>query len=144
MTIWDASGRPLANAQFGPGTTEPRSNLRQMDLGDLNGDGKLELAVATAQGLVVVLDGKAQKLWACHLPSPPQVLRVVRDAAGKAELIVGCENGLVLTLDGAGQVVRQGRLSGKPAAIQVLPGAAGETAVIVSDTGAVAGFAGGK
>lgn len=144
VTIWDASGRPLANAQFGPGTTEPRSNLRQMDLGDLNGDGKLELAVATAQGLVVVLDGKAQKLWACHLPSPPQVLRVVRDAAGKAELIVGCENGLVLTLDGAGQVVRQGRLSGKPAAIQVLPGAAGETAVIVSDTGAVAGFAGGK
>lgn len=129
ITVWDRTGKALYNAQFGPGTPGPRSNMRALDIGDLDGDGRKEILVGISRGLVVALDCKCQKIWSRRLNSPPLELKC---AAARPWVVVGCEDGTVVALDGTGRIVRQARLSGKPtcsavtAPIAVLGTAKGE------------------
>lgn len=139
VTVWNAAGEPLYNAQFGPGNTAPRANLRGMDVADLNGDGRREIIVGTSGGLVVALDHQCRKVWSRALPSPPVVLRHVT-ASGKPWIIAGTEDGGVMLLNGEGQIVRQGRVDGRPALLQVLETPQGPLALLVTETGNAAGF----
>jgi hypothetical protein len=139
VTVYSVAGAPMYNAQFGPGAIGPAANLRDMDVADLNGDGKLEVVVGTSEGLVVALDGKMNKLWATRPPSPPTVLK----AMGKT-LVVGCEDGTVVTMDAAGAVTRLGKVNGRATTIEAVRANArpvGPLVVIGTAGGEVAGFA---
>jgi hypothetical protein len=142
VTVYRNDGTPLYNAQFGPGTNNPRDNLRQMDLADLNGDGKPEIVVGIAAGLVVVLDGQARRIWARRLPSPPTVLAAV--GSPKPQVLVGCQDGTVALLDGAGNLIGLSQVQGRPALLRVLTGPMGQLGMIVTDSGEVTGFALGR
>ncbi len=130
VTVWSADGRPLFNAQFGPGAPIPARNIRGMDVADLDGDGKKEIAVATSDGTLVVLDGQCRKVWAKRLASPAAVLKCVTPAGGKAPWIVaGCEDGGIRVFEGHGRV-RAGKVTGAPTRIESLTGASGVPQVV--------------
>jgi len=112
VTVWDLQGRPLYNVQFGPGAREGGRDIRDLDLGDLDGDGKKEMIAALSSGLVVALNHRCEKLWAKRLNSPPVVLKV----AGNT-IVVASEDGSVWMLDKHGNPVKQAKLNGRPATI---------------------------
>jgi hypothetical protein len=107
VTIWDEQGQPLYSATFGPGTQAAR-NIRDLDLGDLDGNRKKEIVAGLWDGLVVVLDSQCQRRWSRHLPSPPDLLAVV----GRS-IVVGSEDGSVRLLDGRGNAVGQAQVTGR-------------------------------
>ncbi|MCX7670418.1 MAG: VCBS repeat-containing protein, partial [Anaerolineae bacterium] len=137
VTVYSEDGKPLANAQFGPGaSTVPRTQMRAMDAADLDGDGKKELVVGIAEGLVVALNHECQKVWAARLPCPPFSLRCARPPAAKRPwIVVGCEDGGVAALDSRGELVRIGKLTGRPTHVQMTPEAGGLIVVFASDRG---------
>jgi len=106
-----------------------------MDVGDVNGDGKQEIVVAIAAGLVVALDAQAKRLWSCQMPTPPTVARVT----GKG-IIAGCEDGSMVALNGQGDITALGKVTGRPVDMRVLTTPAGPLAVVTTDKGQVAGF----
>jgi hypothetical protein len=136
VTVWDAQGNARWDASFGPGDAIPVRNMRDLDLADLNGDGKTDILAATSAGLVVCLSYDCQKRWATRLPSPPTVLKVVRTADGTPWIIVGCESGAVVALDAGGKPTRLGTVDGSPTVID----ASGQTAVLATNKGEVKGF----
>jgi len=142
VTVYREDGRPLANAQFGPGASSaPRAQMRDMDVVDLDGDGKKELVVGVAEGLVVALNHRCEKVWSARLSSPPCSLRCVRPPAAKhPSIMVGCEDGSVAELDFQGERLRAGKITGRPTHVQVLPDAAAPIAVFATDRGEVRGF----
>jgi hypothetical protein len=131
VTVWSGEGQALYNAQFGPGDAIPTRNLRDLDVADLDGDGKLEIVTATSAGLLVALNGKCEKLWSKQLPSPATVLKCV----GK-QIVVGCENGAVLTFDGTGKVQQAGQITGAPTRVEEVGG----LVVMGTGKGEVKGF----
>ena len=139
ITIYTTDGKPLYNAQFGPGVKGPRTNLRMMDVGDINGDRKQEIIVGLSAGFVNALDGQAKKLWAKLLSSPPTVVKVVKEG-GKTWICVGCEDGTVLAIDGRGEILKQGKVTGRPVDLQVVQTQKGKIAVMTTETGEVNGF----
>ena len=139
ITIYSEDGNPLYNAQFGPGILGPRTNMRMMDVGDLDGDGKQEIIVGLSAGFVNALDGQAKKLWAKLLSSPPTVVKIVKET-GKTWICVGCEDGTVLAMDASGEILKQAKVTGKPADLRILSSQRGQIAVITTDTGEMTGF----
>ena len=119
VTIWDRSGTPLHSASFGPGESIPAQNVRDLDLADLDGDGKKEIVAALASGHVIALDHRCNRIWTRRLPSPPAVLKCIR-----SESWVGCEDGALVLLDGRGEVIRKGCVGGRPTCIKSLHGGA--------------------
>jgi len=143
VTVWTVAGKPLYDASFGPGDRIPARNLRDMDVADLDGDGKKEIVVGTRWGLVVALDCQCRKLWARRLPSPPTVLKAFPRSRGRqARIVVGCEDGRVVMLDGQGRPAAQVRVKGRPTCMATLgEGTATPTAVIATDEGRLLGCA---
>jgi hypothetical protein len=139
VSIYSGDGKPLYNAQFGPGAVEPRANIRMMDVGDITGDGKPEILLGLSSGLVDVLDGQARKIWAKSLPSAPVVVKLVKGAV-TSWLCVGSEDGTVSAMDANGNIIKQGKVNGRPADLQVIQTPKGQAAVITTDTGEVSGF----
>ena len=140
VTIWNEQGDALYNAQFGPGERIPVRNMRDLDIIDLDGDGRLEIITATSAGILVALDCQCKKVWSQRLASPAAKLKTISVGETPA-IVVACENGDVLRLDARGEVVAHGRIDGKATQILSLTTAAGNQVVIATDTGAVAGFA---
>ncbi|MHB8997620.1 MAG: thioredoxin family protein [Armatimonadota bacterium] len=143
ITVWDLDGtKPLYNAQFGPGNPIPTRNMRDLDLLDLNGDGKPEIITATSAGLVVALDGKCEKLWSTRLQSPAMALVTIAAEGGRApQIVVACENGAVLTLDSSGKVTREGKLPSAATKMELIKTANGPQVVVGTAKGEVAVFA---
>lgn len=143
VTVWSATGKALHDASFGPGDRIPAKNMRDLDIADLDGDGKKEIVTATARGLVVALDNKCNKLWATRLPSPPTVMKCAAlEGEARSWIVVGCENGSVLALDGKGNPVRSAAINGWPTCVDVLRlSNARPMVLIASDKGEVRGFA---
>ncbi len=140
ITVWNEDGNALYNAQFGPGDSIPARNMRDVDLIDLDGDGRLEIITATAAGLVVALDCECRKLWSVRLVSPAAQLKTVT-IEGAPAVVVGCDNGDVLQLDRAGQTVARGSVDGKTTQIVSVTADGKAEIVVATAKGAVAGFA---
>jgi len=142
VTVYSEQGQPLYNAQFGPGaSTAPRAQLRDMDLADLNGDGKREIVVGISEGLLVVLNHRCEKLWSTRLPSPPVSLRCIPPSStGLPRVVAGCDDGAVVAVDGRGVLLRLGKVTGRPMHIEALQTPAGPLAVLATDQGDVRGF----
>ena len=115
VTVWAEDGTPLYNANFGPGESIPAQNVTDLDVGDLNGDGKKEIVAALASGYVIALDHRCERIWAEKLANAPAVLQCV-----DGEIWVGCEDGALRVLDGGGEVVRRGEMKGRPTRIERL------------------------
>ena len=125
VTVWTTAGKALHDASFGPGDRIPALNLRDMDVADLDGDGKKEIVVGTVWGLVVALDCRCRKLWARRLASPPSVLKcvAVEGREGKG-IVVGCDDGSVVVLTQRGEPAQRGEVEGQPICIDEVPGEA--------------------
>lgn len=133
VTVWDLQGRPLHNVQFGPGASGGGRDIRDLDIGDFDGDGKKEIVVALSSGLVVALNHRCEKLWSKRLSSPPVVLQVVGNS-----VVVASESGSVMMLDGRGDIISQDKLSGRPVCVQKLTSAS--LVVVASVNGEVKAF----
>lgn len=141
VTVWDVDGTPLHNAQFGAGRSTPYRNMRDLDLVDLDGDGRQEIVAATSAGQVTALDGECGLQWSTKLASPPTVLQAFPpDADRPASILVGCENGAVLILDADGAIAARGQLNGTPKRIASLQSADGPLVVVGTVTGELATF----
>ena len=109
VTVWDRTGKALYDASFGPGRPIPTRNMRDLDVADLDGDGKQEIVTATSGGLLVMLDHQCRKRTVTKLPSPANVLACVQ-----SQVIVGCDDGRVWLLDEQGAPTHAGRVEGRP------------------------------
>jgi hypothetical protein len=123
ISVWAEDGTPLYNVNLGPGERHPTLNVRDLDLADLDGDGRKEILAATSGGLVIALDCRCRKIWTRRLPSPPTVLATVPAPDG-VRLAVGCEDGTLAFLTGKGEIAAMAAGRGRPACIQVLDGMA--------------------
>jgi hypothetical protein len=142
VTVYSEAGQPLDNAQFGAGSsTAPRAQMRDMDIVDLDGDGKKEIVVGISEGLVVALSNDCKKIWSTRLPSPPVSLRCVDPPGATLPWVAaGCEDGAVAALNEKGTIVRLGKITGRPTHIETLETPAGPLAVLGTDQGEVKGF----
>lgn len=133
MTVWRADGKALYDASFGPGERIPAKNMRDLDIADLDGDGKKEILAATSGALVVALDHRCRKLWSHRLESPPTVMKCVRPKPdGAPWIVVGCEDGGVVVLNGRGEPIRTGKVTGCPTCIEALEADAGGPMVLLA------------
>ncbi|OGV74984.1 MAG: hypothetical protein A3K19_12065 [Lentisphaerae bacterium RIFOXYB12_FULL_65_16] len=141
VTVWGQDGKALSNAQFGPGAASHAKNVLDLDIADLEGDGKKEIVAALRDGLVVALDHTCGKLWSRRMPAAPVLLKCFagKDVAVPV-VVVGCQDGTVWTLDAKGAPVRQARLNGAPVSISAFRGAAGPGVLLATDKGQVKGF----
>ncbi|MEW6358286.1 MAG: hypothetical protein AB1696_18275 [Planctomycetota bacterium] len=137
VTVWTADGKALYNAQFGPGKPIRYQNMRDLDIADLDGDGKKEILAATSSGLVVALNHKCEKVWARRLPTAPTVMKVMVLNAKTPQIVVGCEGGGVYVLDGKGAIIRTGKITGAPTCIAALDDA---SVLLATDKGEVKEF----
>ena len=132
VTVWDAKGSPLYDASFGPGERIPARNMRDIDIADLDGDGRQEIVVGTSSGLVVALDHQCRKKWSYRLRTPPQVLECVEGDDGSRLVVVGCDDGAVAALDGKGNLAAIANVRGRPTKILSLTGAGHAPVVILA------------
>ena len=137
VTVWKEDGTALYDASFGPGAAIPTKNMRDLEVADLDGDGKKEILAATSSGLVVALDHQCRKVWSRRLPSPPAVMIAVGQAP---RIIVGCDDGSVVVLDAKGTPVQSGRVSGTPVKSGLLQTPAGPAVVLATAKGSVTAF----
>ena len=120
VTVYTAAGKPLHDVSFGPGERIPNKNMRDLDIADLDGNGKKEIVSATSSGLVVALDCQCRKVWAKRLPSPATVMKIMRLDGKSPWIVVGSEDGTVLVLDAKGDFIRRDRVNGAPTCIAAL------------------------
>jgi hypothetical protein len=107
--------------------------MRDLDVADLDGDGRKEIVAATSSGLVVALDCQCRKRWARRLASAPSVLACRGAGEGAAgAVVVGCEDGRVVVLDAAGRPVRRAEVRGRPTCVCRLPGPARSAALVLA------------
>ncbi len=142
VTVYSREGDSLANAQFGPAiSSTPRSRMRDMDIGDLDGDGKKEIVVGLSEGLVVCLNHRCVKMWSTRLPSPPLSLRYIVPTGSKpARVVVGCDDGSVIALDPRGAPSRIGQVAGRPTHMEIVSTPSGPATVLTTDKGDIKGF----
>ena len=119
VTVWATTGTALYDASFGPGRRIMAKNMRDLDIADLDRDGKQEILAATSSALVVALDHQCRKVWAKRLPSPATVMKCMAPKEA-VWIVVGCEDGSVLVLDGEGEIIRKDRVSGRPTCVASL------------------------
>ncbi len=141
ITVWDGEGTPLSNAQFGGGKSTPYRNMRDLDLVDLDGDGKEEIVAATSAGQVTALDGECGLRWSTKLASPATVVQAFPpDGDRHALILVGCEDGSVLELGAEGAIAARGQLEGTPTRIASMQSVDGPLIIIGTATGEIATF----
>ena len=120
VTVWSATGKALFDASFGPGERIMAKNMRDLDVADLDRDGKQEIVAATSSALVVALDCQCRKVWAKRLPSPVAVMKIMTPPGAAPWIVLGSDDGSVSVLDGQGALIRQDRVSGRPTCIAAL------------------------
>jgi len=139
VSTYTEDGKPLYNVQFGPGKTLPRTNLRMMDVGDINGDGKSEIVTALSSGIIYLMNSKSEKIWAKKLASPALVVKFIKQNTS-TWLCIGSEDGTITAMDASGNILKEGKVAGKPTDLLVLQTSGGPMAVINTDIGGLTGF----
>jgi hypothetical protein len=132
VTVWNREGAGLYDASFGPGESIPALNMMDIDVADLDADGKQEIVTATRAGLLVVLDNQCRKRWARALPSFVTVL-----AAGDGVITAALASGDVLRFAANGTAIGRGEVNGHPRHIERL----GDALIIATASGDIACFA---
>jgi hypothetical protein len=130
VMVWSASGKALYDASFGPGRRIQARNMRDLDIADLDGDGRKEILAATSSALIVALDSQCRKVWSKRLPVPPTVMKVMK-LQNSPRIVVACANGAVFVLDGQGAIIRRGAVQGTPTAITALDESKHEKGVLI-------------
>lgn len=109
VTVWDETGKALYDASFGPGNSIPARNIRDLEITDLDSDGRKEILVGLADRLLVVLDHQCRRKWSIHLESAPELVH------GKNGMIfLALENGEIQFLDSTGKLIKAGAVKGCP------------------------------
>jgi len=132
VTVWDSAGTAKAGANFGPGPKAPAKTVRDLDLVDLNGDGRQEIVVALADGLLIALNPNCEKVWSFRLPSPAAAI-----VAEPGRVWCALDNGQVMTLEAAGRPTKSARVAQRPTMMQRL---ADGRVLVVTQTGELAAF----
>jgi hypothetical protein len=142
VTVWQADGKALYDASFGPGDRIPARNMRDIDIADLNADGRKEILVATSSGLIVVLDNQCRKLWTKRLAYAATAMKCVTPKSSDTPwVVIGCEDGMVVVLDGRGEVIRSGRVHGRPVCIDEFAAlSVGSMVLLATNKGEVKAF----
>jgi len=142
VTVWQADGKALYDASFGPGDRIPARNMRDIDIADLNADGRKEILVATSSGLIVALDNQCRKLWTKRLASAATVMKCVTPKSSDTPwVVIGCEDGTIVVLDGTGEVIRSGRMHGRPVRIdEFAASSVGSMVLLATNKGEVKAF----
>ena len=128
VTVWARDGTPLHNAHFGPGESIPAQNVADLDLADLDGDGRKEIVALLASGSVVALDHRCDRVWTRRLAHPPAVLKCTGDKSW-----IGCADGTLVLLDGSGEIIRQEDVASRPTCIAAL----GDRVLVGTEAGTV-------
>ena len=71
LNLYDASGKPLAQANLGPGNV-----IRNWTTGDITGDDRPEAVVATWSSQLIALNGNCQPLWTADTPIQGELIAV--------------------------------------------------------------------
>lgn len=121
VSVWKTDETPLATVNLPPGEGPLYRNLPGVGTGDLDGDGKKEIVVATNGRVLVALDYNCVRRWSRRLPATPTVLVVAPDPRG-ASIFVGHDDGSILLFDGQGRIAGQAQVEGRPARAALLPG----------------------
>ena len=105
VTVYDGSTRKcLWGKYFGPwsrrGSYATRF-MRTLALGDLTGDGKMEVAVGMLNGWVCVFDATGKAVWTRCFDTYPEAMVVHAGA-----LVIGFSDGTVRQMDASGKTVR--------------------------------------
>ncbi|MEK6795733.1 MAG: LamG-like jellyroll fold domain-containing protein [Spirochaetota bacterium] len=134
IALWSSDGAPLFNVNFGPG--DVADNIRDLDVGDLDGDGKKEIITATFRGILLVMDHTLEKVWSKRLASPATALKYMPSSGGPV-IVVACEDGSVLTCNARGEITAAGTVIGRPIGIDAIA----QGVVVATENGNVKGFA---
>jgi len=116
VTVWDPSGEAKAGVNFGPGPKSPAKTVRDLDILDLDGDGRQEILVALADGLLIALNPQCERLWSTRLPSPAAAL-----VALPGKVLCALDDGQVLRLGADGRAMAAGRVPQRPTSAERLP-----------------------
>lgn len=132
VCVWSVDGRPKAAANFGPGPKIPAVTIHDLDVCDLDGDGKKEIVTSTAYSMVVALDCMCNKLWAKRLPAAAVTLNCVRPRGSeKAVIVLGCNDGQLRVLDARGSLVHRALLPDPAVCAQRLARADGREVIAI-------------
>ena len=94
------------------------SDITAAAMADLDGDGKLETAVASRNFLLYAFDAAGKPLWHVNLGDTCQDFDIANMAGdGRPEIACGCEDGTVQIVDARGQIIARHQA---PAAVRSL------------------------
>jgi hypothetical protein len=99
---WDADGVALPGWPYIPLT--PSTTRSSVALGDVTGDGHLEVVIGTDDGTVTCLANDGSMVWQFTAVGPVSATPVLADLvhAGGLEVVAATENGAIYALDHAG------------------------------------------
>ncbi len=109
VTVWSETGKALYDASFGPGNRIPARNIRDLEIADLDRDGRKEILVGLANRLLVVLDNQCRRKWSINLESPPELVK-----GQKGMLFIALKNGQIQLRNSGGKLVKAGAVKGRP------------------------------
>ena len=74
LNLYDESGKPKAQLNFGPGDKNLKRLFIDWTVGDIAGDKRPEALIVTKMNQLLVIDGRCTPLWSADLPFQPKMV----------------------------------------------------------------------